>query len=62
MAWEQWNILTQRYSHNDLLFQYKLCAWICLEKLKDANNALRYLSVFKCMMLIHSDGGYILQG
>ena len=47
MAQEQWDILIQRYSHNDLLYQYELCAWIHLKKLKDTEDALCYLSVFE---------------
>ena len=44
---EQWDILSECYSRNDLLSQYELCARICLEKLKDANDASRYLGVFE---------------
>jgi transposase InsO family protein len=46
-AREQWEILSQRYSHNDLMSQYELCARIRSEKLKDTKDASRYLGVFK---------------
>lgn len=44
---EQWEILLEQYSRNDLLSQYELCTRVCLEKLKDADNAPWYLGVFE---------------
>ena len=46
-AREQWESLAQRYSCKDLLFQYELWTRVCLEKLKDAEDASCYLGVFK---------------
>ena len=47
MARDQWNILAERYSRNDLLSQYELRAQVCSEKLKDADDAARYLRIFE---------------
>ena len=47
MAWEQWNILAQWYSRNDLLLQYELQAQRNSKKLKEADNAPCYLGTFK---------------
>jgi hypothetical protein len=46
-AWEQWKILSQQYSWNDLLSQYELRARVHSEKLKDAEDAVRYLGIFE---------------
>ena len=46
-ACEQWDILSERYSWNDLLFQYELRARVRSEKLKDADDAAQYLSIFE---------------
>jgi hypothetical protein len=46
-AREQWNILAQRYSRNDLLSQYELRARIRSERLKDADDASRHLGTFE---------------
>jgi hypothetical protein len=46
-AQEQWEILAQRYSWNDLLSQYELRAHVHSEKLKDAEDAVRYLGIFE---------------
>ena len=47
MAREQWESLAQHYSCKDFLFQYELWTRVRLEKLKDAEDALCYLGVFK---------------
>ena len=38
-ACEQWDILSECYLQNDLLSQYELRARVCLERLKDADDA-----------------------
>ena len=43
----QWDILSECYSRNDILSQYELCARVHSEKLKDADDASRYLGIFE---------------
>ena len=47
IAREQWETLSQCFAHNDLLSQYELCSRIRSERLKDADDAARYLGVFE---------------
>lgn len=60
MAHEQWEILSQCYSCNNLLSQYELHAQIHSEKHKDADNAFCYLRVFKdaCHRFIQMEVNY----
>ncbi|KAI9463820.1 hypothetical protein HD554DRAFT_2282646, partial [Boletus coccyginus] len=46
-AREQWSILSQHYTHNNLMSQYELRSRFHLEKLKDADDAAHYLGVFE---------------
>ena len=47
MVREQWEILSKRYLRTDLLSQYELRAHVRSEKLKDADDAPRYLGIFE---------------
>ena len=46
-ACQQWELLAQFYSHTNILSQYELCIQVCLEKLKDVDDATQYISVFE---------------
>jgi len=46
-ACQQWEILAQQFSRNNLMSQYELQARIRAEKLKDAEDAPHYLGVFE---------------
>ncbi|KAF8552058.1 hypothetical protein OG21DRAFT_1391408, partial [Imleria badia] len=46
-ARQQWESLSKYYSRNDLLSQYELRIRIQSEKLKDAEDATRYIGVFE---------------
>ncbi|KAG0696246.1 hypothetical protein DFH29DRAFT_1004740 [Suillus ampliporus] len=46
-AREQWDILTKRFAHLDVTSQFKLHLQFFTERLKDAEDASRYLSIFK---------------
>jgi len=46
-ARQQWNILAQHYSRIDLLSQYELRSRVRSEKLKDEDDATRYIGVFE---------------
>ncbi|KAG1834039.1 hypothetical protein DFJ58DRAFT_847685 [Suillus subalutaceus] len=47
LARDQWEMLVKRFAHLDMTLQYELCSQLFMEKLKDAEDATRYLGVFK---------------
>jgi hypothetical protein len=46
-AHQQWEVLQKHFVHLDVTLQYELRSQLFLEKLKDADDAARYLGVFE---------------
>ncbi|KAG2342814.1 hypothetical protein BDR05DRAFT_859661, partial [Suillus weaverae] len=46
-ACQQWEMLSKRFAHLDITFQYELRSQLFSERLKDPDNASCYLGVFE---------------